>query len=74
MDDYTIYVNQVEEWQMVSDTNALDALFQKAKRILVGGGTVSLVRKNGPGRDDKFDEISTLEDLEVYRKNVYRHL
>ncbi|HEY4147909.1 MAG TPA: hypothetical protein VGM41_03220 [Chitinophagaceae bacterium] len=74
MDDYTIYVNQVEEWQMVSDTNALDALFQKAKRILVGGGTVALVRKNGPGRHDKFDEISTLEDLEVYRKNVYKHL
>ncbi len=74
MDEYTIYVNEVEEWQMVHDTNALDALFQKAKRLLVGGGTVALARKNRLGHSDKFEEISTLEDLEAYQKNVYKHL
>lgn len=74
MEEYTIYVNQVEEWQTVNDTAALDTIFQRAKRNLVGGGTVTLVRKNPGGRTDKFDELSTLEDLEAYRKNVYKNL
>ena len=74
MEEYTIYVNQVEEWQMVNDAASLDTVFQRAKRNLVGGGTVALVRNNSNGRPDKFDELSTLEDLEAYRKNVYRHL
>ncbi|MBS1564431.1 MAG: hypothetical protein JST39_08570, partial [Bacteroidetes bacterium] len=68
MEDYTIYVNQVEEWQTVNDTGALETIFQRAKRNLVGGGTVSLVRRNSNGSNDKFDELSTLEDLEAYRK------
>ena len=74
MEEYTIYVNEVEEWQTVNDTVSLDTVFQRAKRNLVGGGTVALVRNNSNGRPDKFDELSTLEDLEAYRKNVYRHL
>ena len=74
MEEYTIYVNQVEEWQMVNDAASLDTVFQRAKRNLVGGGTVALVRKNPNGHTDKFDELSTLEDLEAYRKNVYKHL
>ena len=74
MEEYTIYVNQVEEWQTVNDTAALDTVFQRAKSKLVGGGTVVLARKNPNGRVDKFDEMSTLEDLDAYRKNVYRHL
>ena len=74
MEEYTIYVNEVEEWQTVNDTVSLDTVFQRAKRNLVGGGTVALVRKNSNGRNDKFDELSTLEDLEAYRKNVYKNL
>ena len=74
MEEYTIYVNQVEEWQMVNDTASLDTIFQRAKRNLVGGGTVVLARKNSNGRVDAFDQISTLEDLESYRKNVYKTL
>ena len=74
MNEYTIYVNQVEEWQMLNDTHALDAVFQKAKRMLVGGEPVVLARKDRSGRSDKFDELSTLDDLEAYRKNVYKNL
>lgn len=74
MEEYTIYVNQVEEWQMINDSAALDTIFQRAKRNLVGGGTVVLARRNSNGRTDKFDELSTLEDLESYRKNVYKVL
>ena len=74
MEEYMIYVNQVEEWQMVNDTASLDTIFQRAKRNLVGGGTVVLARKHSNGRIDKFDELSTLEDLESYRKNVYKTL
>ena len=74
MEEYTIYVNQVEEWQMVNDTASLDTIFQRAKRNLVGGGTVVLARKNSNGRIDKFDELTTLGDLESYRKTVYKTL
>jgi hypothetical protein len=74
MEEYTIYVNQVEEWQTVNDTASLDTIFQRAKSKLVGGGTVVLARKNPNGRVDKFDEITTLDDLQTYHKNVYKHL
>jgi len=59
---------------MVNDTPSLDTIFQRAKSKLVGGGTVLLARKNSNGRVDKFDEITTLDDLEAYRKNVYKLL
>ena len=74
MEEYVIYVNQVEELQMVNDTNTLDHIFQRAKRMLVGGGSVALVRKNRDGKEDKFDDINTLDDMETYRKKVYKNL
>jgi len=74
MEEYVIYVNQVEEWQMVNDTASLDTIFKRAKSKLVGGGTVVLARKNPNGRIDRFDEVTALEDLEAYRKNVYKLL
>jgi hypothetical protein len=74
MEEYVIYVNQVEELQMVNDTNTLDIIFQRTKRMLVGGGTIALVRKNTNGREDKFDDITTLDDMEAYRKTVYKNL
>jgi hypothetical protein len=74
MDEYIIYVNQVEDLQMLNDTRELDIIFQRAKRMLVGGGTVALVRKNTGGPSDKFDEMTTLDDLEAYRQTVYKNL
>jgi len=74
MEDYIINVGQVEELQMIDDRAALDAIFQRAKRTLVGGASVVLVRQHRSGQVDPFDTFSTLEDLEAYRKNVYKHL
>ena len=74
MDDYIINVGKVEEWQMIKDVSSLDELFQRAKRVLVGGGTVALVRKLRNGDAYRFEEFTNLDDFEVYKKNVYKYL
>jgi hypothetical protein len=74
MEDYIINVGQIEELQMINDVAGLDGIFQRAKRMVVGGGVVALVRKQRSGEVNRFDEFSTLEDLEAYRKNVYKYL
>ena len=74
MDDYVINVGQVEEWQMIKDIAALDELFQRAKRVLVGGGKVALVRELRNGDSYRFEEFTNLDDFQVYRSNVYKYL
>ncbi len=74
MEDLIIRVNKIEELQTINDTAALDKLFQKAKVVLVGGGAVTLVRVQPTGEEYKFEEFTTLTDLEEYKKNVYKYL
>lgn len=74
MEDYIINVAQIEELQMINDIDGLDSIFQRAKRILVGGGIVVLTRQHRSGQVDRFEEFSNLEDFEVYKKNVYKYL
>jgi hypothetical protein len=74
MDDFIINVGKVEEWQMLKDIAALDELFQRAKRVLVGGGKVALVREGRNGDSYRFEEFSNLDDFEAYKKNVYKYL
>ncbi|HEV3326500.1 MAG TPA: hypothetical protein VG052_12875 [Puia sp.] len=74
MEDFIISVGKVEEWQMTNDVAALDRLFQRAKKALVGGGIVALVREQRSGEAYRFEEFSSLEDFEVYRRNVYKYL
>ena len=74
MEDYIINVGKVEEMQMIKDIPALDELFQRAKRVLVGGGTVVLVREQRNGGSYRFEEFTNLEDFEQYKKNVYKYL
>ena len=74
MDDYLISVGKVEEWQMTNDIAALDVVFERAKRALVGGGIVALVREQRSGEVYRVEEFSTLEDLEKYKSGVYRWL
>jgi hypothetical protein len=74
MEDYIINVGKVEEMQMIRDIPALDELFQRAKRVLVGGGTVALVREQRNGGSYRFEEFTNLEDFEQYKKNVYKYL
>ena len=74
MEDLIIRVNQIEELQTINDTAALDELFQRAKRGLVGGGAVALVRVQPSGEEYRFETFTTLPDLDAYKKNVYRYL
>lgn len=74
MEDFIISVNKVEEWQMVNDVAELNNLFFRAKRVLVGGGIVSLVREQRSGEPYRFEEFTSLEDFEKYRENVYKYL
>jgi len=64
----------VEEWQMANDVGSLDVVFDRAKRVLVGGGIVALVREQRSGEVYRFEEFSTLEDFEEYRRRVYKYL
>lgn len=74
MEDYIINVGKVEEWQNIKDIAALDEVFQRAKRTLVGGGTVALVREQRNGEAYRFEEFTNLDDFEQYKKNVYKYL
>ena len=74
MEDYMINVGKVEEWQMINDIVSLDEIFMRAKRVLVGGGIVALVREQRDGTSWKVDEFSNLEEFDKYRQNVYKYL
>jgi hypothetical protein len=41
---------------------------------VVGGEVVALVRQTANGQSYRFEEISTLEDLNEYKKNVYKYV
>jgi hypothetical protein len=74
MSDYIINVAQIEEYQTLNDRRSLDAIFRKAQSAVVGGEVVALVRQNPNGQSYRFEEISTLEDLNAYKKNVYKYV
>ena len=74
MEDFILSVGKIEEWQMTNDHVSLDMVFDRAKRTLVGGGIVALVREQRSGEVYRFEEISTLEGLDEYRRRVYRYL
>ena len=74
MDEYCINVGKVEEWQMINDIASLDEVFQRAKRVLVGGGTVALIREQRDGTSWRVEQFSNLDDFEAYKKNVYKYL
>jgi len=59
---------------MANDVGSLDVVFDRAKRVLVGGGIVALVREQRSGEVYRFEEFSTLEDFEEYRRRVYKYL
>jgi hypothetical protein len=73
MPEYIINVAQIEEYQMLNDRKALDTIFRKAQSAVVGGEVVALVRTSN-GQSYRFEEISTLEDLNAYKKNVYKYV
>jgi len=74
MTDYTINVGQIEELQTINNTDELENIFTRAKSAIVNGAKVILVRKDPAGKMSKFDEMDTLDTLEVYRKGVFKYL
>jgi hypothetical protein len=74
MQEYRINVGEIEELQTIQNIAALDRIFKNAKETLVNGETVWLTRKQPNGNVEKFDELTTLDDLKEYKKSVYKYL
>ena len=74
MQEYKINVAEIEELQMTKNKRALDRIFRNAKSTVVNGEAVWLTRKQANGIAEKFDELTTAEDLEAYKKSVYKYL
>jgi hypothetical protein len=72
--EYVIDVSKIEELQTLNDKEELEKIFFKAQSTIVNGENVILVRKNRSGSPQKFDELSTLEDLDRYKKSVFKYL
>jgi hypothetical protein len=73
MRDYVINVSRIEELQTLKDTGELENIFTRAKSAIVNGEKAILTRKSKSGTE-KFDELSTLEDLQQYKKQVFKYL
>jgi ATPase subunit of ABC transporter with duplicated ATPase domains len=74
MREYVIDVSKIEELQTLNDKNELENIFFRANSTIVNGEKVILVRKNKSGKTEKFDEMSTQEELDLYKKRVFRYL
>jgi hypothetical protein len=74
MEDFVIVVNRIEELQSIPDQRELELIFEKAKRTIIQGQNVILVREDSKGRQEKFETFSTEHDFEEYRKQVFRYL
>jgi hypothetical protein len=74
MGAYVIDVSGIEELQNLNNKSELEKIFFKAQSTIVNGEVVKLVRKDKQGVAQKFDELSTLEDLERYKKSVFKYL
>ena len=72
--EYTINVQEVEHLQTIKDTEALEQIFERARRTIIGGGTVLLVRVSTDGAVSQFDELSNEEDLAAYHERVFLYL
>lgn len=72
--EFMIDVAKVEELQMINDIAVLDKVFTLAKSTIIQGGVVVLARISKAGIAERFDEISTEPDLEVYKKTVFKFL
>jgi hypothetical protein len=71
---YVIDVSKIEELQTLNDKGELEKIFSKAQSTIVNGEVVMLVRKDKKNVAQKFDELTTLEDLNRYKKTVFKYL
>ena len=73
MNNYMINVAEVENLQNTRDVDELERIFSRAKSTIVNGESVILARIKKEGIE-KFDELTTLPDLDEYRKSVFKYL
>ena len=74
MQEYIINVSEIEDLQTLRDTDALDLIFTKAERTIVGGGAVVLQRKSPNAKPERFEEFTNAADLADYKKGFYKYL
>jgi len=74
MTDYTINVSKIEEYQTINNADELEKIFARAKSAVVNGAKVILSRKESSGEVNKFDEMDTLEALEIYKAQVFKYV
>jgi hypothetical protein len=74
MQAYSINVTEIEELQTIRNVTALENIFARAKATIVNGEEVNLLRRFADGRTERFDTLTTLDDLETYRKQVFKYL
>lgn len=74
VDEYEINVARIEELQMEQNRHDLDFIFTKARSTVVSGGAVILMRQKTNGPAERFDSITTEEDLATYKAAVYRFI
>ena len=60
--------------RQVFNTDELEKIFARAKSAVVNGAKVILSRKESSGQMNKFDEMDTLEALEIYKAQVFKYL
>ncbi len=74
MNGFKINVTQVEELQMTNSIAELEQIFSKAKSTIVQGETVVLVRQNTDSSTYTFDELTTEDDLDNFKRTVFKYL
>ncbi|WP_126973746.1 hypothetical protein [Gynurincola endophyticus] len=74
MDIYQVYINDLEEWEMLKDEYQLSLFFQKAQSVLVGGGVVRIVRKQFNNSEVVLEDIDQLEVLLKLKEKMWRFL
>jgi hypothetical protein len=74
MREYVIDISRIEELQTLNDKDELETIFFRANSTIVNGEKVILVRRNKSGKSEKFDEMSTQDELEEYRRRVFKYL
>ncbi|GAC1425339.1 MAG: hypothetical protein NVS1B13_20410 [Flavisolibacter sp.] len=74
MKEYIIDVSNIEDFQTTKNLIELYKIFTKAKSTIVNGEKVVLVRKNREGMADRFDQFTNLDDLDQFRRSVFKYL
>ncbi|UYQ95377.1 hypothetical protein MKQ68_09735 [Chitinophaga horti] len=74
MEDYIIIVNKIEELQTIGDVAGIEELLGKARRAIIGGNDVLLVRINAAGEQEVFDTLRNEADFELYRERVMKYM